>query len=235
MPAAEAIGNPAVRRTPPGGRLGALLLRPAAPPQWRALLYACGVVSLAGIVLTELRVPSVSDLATFFSLTLFINGPYSPLTPVGFEPILMAYGRLYPPLLVAVLGVVGQLMVEYVNYHLYDAALRTDVLRHTRESPTTRRVLGWYRAAPFVTTIVVAFTPLPYWTVRIAAPLSRYPMARHLSATAVGRLPRLWLYAAIGTLLPFSSGAILCAGLGVALVSAAILLARRRRRAASPV
>jgi membrane protein YqaA with SNARE-associated domain len=193
-------------------------------------LRGSGLVGLASIVTSLLPLPAVSDLATFFSLALFVNGPYSPLlTPVGFEPILLAYGKLYSPVAVALLGVLAQVLVEYVNYHLYDAALRTETLRPVCETRLLRRVLGWYQAAPFLTTVVVAFTPLPYWPVRITAPLARYPVRLHLAATVVGRLPRLWFFAAVGRLLPFSGGAILGAGLGLCALFAAVTVARQRR------
>ena len=227
-PAASATASPTARGRGPGS----WLTREVAPREWDTLLRASGLVALLGIVLAALvPVRQVSDLATFFSLSLFINGPYSPLTPIGFEPILMAYGKLYAPLLVAVVGLVAQLLVEYVNYRLYGAALRTELLRRARESSLTQRVLRWYRSAPFFTTVVVALTPLPYWTVRITAPLSDYPVRRHLSATAVGRLPRLWFYAALGTVLPLSGGLILGVGLGAAALWAAVTLARRGRAA----
>jgi membrane protein DedA with SNARE-associated domain len=207
------------------------LLREVAPAKWDRLLWTSALVGVVAIITTLVPVPVVSDLATFFSLSLFVNGPYSPLTPIGFEPVLMAYGKIISPIIVAVVGVIAQLLVEYVNYHLYDAALRSELMRRTRESRMMARVLEWYRAAPFLTTIVVAFTPLPYWTVRITAPLSRYPMSKHLTATAIGRLPRLWAYAALGTLLPVSSGAILGVGLGVSALFVVIVLLRRRAAA----
>ena len=197
------------------------------------MLRAAGLVGLAAIILTLLvPVPLVSDLATFFALALFVNGPFSPLTPVGFEPILMAYGKIIPPIVVAVVGVMAQLLVEYLNYHLYGAALSSERLRRARESRLMGRVLRWYQAAPFLTTMIVALSPLPYWMVRITASLSRYPMPRHLSATALGRLPRLWAYAALGTLLPFSGGAILAVGLGLSVLLVGIALGHRARAAA---
>jgi hypothetical protein len=232
---AEAVGTPSLPAARAAGAWAGRLLREVAPSRWDGLLRACGLVGLVAIGLTAfVPDPRVSDLATLFTLSLFINGPYSPLTPIGFEPMLMAYGKLYPPLGVALIGLTAQLMVEYVNYHLYDAALHTELMRSTRESRVLRRVLAWYQTAPFLTTVVVALTPIPYWTLRITAPLARYPMSRHLTATAVGRIPRLWFYAAIGTLIPFSSGAILGTGLGIAVLFVAIALARRRRRAPDP-
>jgi uncharacterized membrane protein YdjX (TVP38/TMEM64 family) len=220
----------AVEAGPPGWYAWAM--RPVAPDAWDGLLWASGAVAFIGIVLTTL-VPfaPVRDLAVFFSLTLFINGPYSPITPIGFEPILMTFGQIYPPLLVAVVGVIGQLTVEYVNYHLYGAAMQWQPMTRARESRLVRRVTAWFAVQPFLTIVVLALTPLPFWIARIAAPLARYPMRRYLTATAIGRLPRLWFYAALGTVLPFSAGTILGVGLGAAAILAIPMALRDRARA----
>ena len=206
-------------------RWRAWALRPVAPRQWDNLLRASGAVGLLGIVLTAMvPIVPVRDLAVFFSLTLFINGPYSPLTPFGYEPILMAFGKIYPPLLVAAVGVVGQVLVEIVNYRLYDAAMHSEMMARARGSLVVRKTIEWFDAQPFLTTFVCAFTPIPFWIARIAAPLTNYPLWRYLVAMALGRLPRLWFYAAIGTVLPFGGDLILEVGLGATVLLAALLV-----------
>jgi uncharacterized membrane protein YdjX (TVP38/TMEM64 family) len=199
-------------------------MRPVAPRQWDFLLRASGLVGILGIVLTAfVPIVPVRDLAVFFSLTLFINGPYSPLTPFGYEPILMTFGQIYPPLLVAAVGVLGQLMVESVNYHLYDAAMRSEMMAKARGSFVIRKTIEWFDVQPFLTTFVCALTPIPFWIARTAAPLADYPMRRYLTAMALGRLPRLWFYAAIGAVLPFSGDLILGVGLGATVVVAVLI------------
>mgnify|MGYP002813231762 CR=1 FL=1 len=199
-------------------------LRPVAASQWDGLFRATGLVGIVAILLVEFaRTAPVRDLAVFFSLALFVNGPYSPLMPVGFEPILMAYGQIYPPLLVALVGVCGQLLVEVVNYHLYGAAMRSAMMTRARESRLVRRTIAWFEVQPFLTTFVCALTPIPFWVVRIAAPLANYPMGRYLAATALGRLPRLWFYASIGAILPFSGDVILGVGLGATAILAVLI------------
>ncbi|MDP3773350.1 MAG: hypothetical protein Q8Q85_03700, partial [Gemmatimonadales bacterium] len=100
----------------------ALACRRIAPAAWDSLLWASGLVALVGILVSSF-VPALSELAALFSLALFTNGPYSMFLPVGYEPVLMVFGRVYPPALVAAVGTLGVVAVEYVNYRLYDAAL----------------------------------------------------------------------------------------------------------------
>jgi uncharacterized membrane protein YdjX (TVP38/TMEM64 family) len=196
--------------------------------QWDRVLLATGLVGCGAILLVQfVSVAPIRDLAVFFSLTLFVNGPYSPLMPFGFEPILMAFGQLYPPLLVATVGVFAQLLVETVNYHLYNAALRSAMMTRARGSRIVRKTIDVFEVQPFLTTFVCALTPIPFWIVRIAAPLAGYPMRRYLAATALGRFPRLWFYAALGTMLPLDGDAILGVGLGASAILAVLIAWRQ--------
>lgn len=199
------------------------------------MLYVSAAVALAGIV-CGLFVQPASELAMFVSLTLIINGPYSPLLPAGYEPVVMTYGQLYAPLLIAAIGVAGQLAVEYVNYRLYDAALHSSTLQRLRSGRLARWMVAAFNASPFAAVAVTAFLPLPFWVVRIAAPLARYPMRRYLTAMAIGRVPRLWFYAALGTIVPLSGTTILLAGLiGGVILAIPIALQGRVGRAPAHV
>jgi uncharacterized membrane protein YdjX (TVP38/TMEM64 family) len=213
-------------------------LRPMGARQWDFLLRATGVVGAAAILLVEfVTVAPIGDLAVFFSLTLFVNGPYSPLMPVAFEPMLMAYGQLYSPLLVAAVGVSGQVLVEAVNYHLYHAAMRSAMMTKARESRVVRTTIKSFETQPFLTIFVCALTPIPFWIVRIVAPLAGYPIRRYLAATALGRFPRLWFYAAIGAMLPIGGGLVFGVGLAVTVILAVLIAWHRiaASRAVRPV
>lgn len=212
-------------------RWRAWALRPVASDRWDRMLWVSGGVSLAGIGLASF-VPFLSDLAVLFSLTLLVNGPWSIFTPVAYEPILMTFGQVYPGVLVAVVGVTGQLCVEYVNYHLYNAAMHTQLLTAARESAVVRKTIAWFSVQPFWTVFMCALTPLPFWIARIAAPLAGYPMRRYLTATALGRFPRLWFYAALGMVVPVRGTTILAVGFAATVILAALIAARRARPAA---
>lgn len=204
------------------------LLRGVAPKAWDGLLRASGAVAFLGIVLSSL-VPPASELAVFFSLTLITNGPYSAALPVAYEPIVMVFGRLYPPILIAALGTLGQLLVEHVNYRLYGAALHSRLLAGMRASPMVRRVVDWFRMAPFFTVFLCAVTPIPFWVGRISASLGGYPESRFLAATAAGRFPRLWFYAAVAALLPVRTALVVIGGIALTFPLALIIWLGRRR------
>jgi membrane protein YqaA with SNARE-associated domain len=190
-------------RTPPSGdvrpaRLRSALTRPRGDFAWDGVVRGTGVIGLLAIPGVLLFSADFGAQVGFVLFTIWINGPIGMLLPATFEPVLMLFGRLYPPLLVAVLAVAGTLYVEFLNYHLYGTVIHLETFRPWREGRLVRRVIGLFERAPFLTVWVAAVTPLPFWTVRILAPLSRYPTSRFLFATFLGRFPRLWFFAALG-------------------------------------
>ena len=208
--------------------MGGYLWRPVAPQEWDRLLRATGLVGIAAILVVEFA-PSapIRDFAVFFSLALFLNGPLTPLTPIGFEPVLMAFGQLYPPIVVAAVGVAAQMLVEVMNYHLYNAALRSALMTKIRTSRLVRWTIEQFGVQPFATIVFCALTPMPFWIVRIAAPLANYPIGRYLAAIALGRLPRYWFYATLGMMVPISGALILKVGLGVTVLVAGVIVWRQ--------
>ncbi len=116
---------------------------------WDAILWISGVLALLAIPLT-LAEPHSAAFTGFVLVTIWINGPLSPLLPATYEPVLMLMGRVYPPVLVAALGTAGILCVEYVNYQLYRQVLFIEKLSRVREGRFVRRVVAWFCRAPFL-------------------------------------------------------------------------------------
>src|SRR5574341_2688019 len=121
--------------------------RDGAPRRWRALvrrrgdratdavLRAVALLGLAGIALT-LLVPGAAPLVVFAVFTVWTNGPHSPMLPAAHEPVLMLYGRLYPPWFIAALGTAAILLAEWINYHLYRHAADLPALGGVRDRRT---------------------------------------------------------------------------------------------------
>jgi uncharacterized membrane protein YdjX (TVP38/TMEM64 family) len=175
-----------------------LLRRRFGDPVWDGMLRVTGLLALLGIPAVLWLPPAVGGLIGFLLVTIWCNGPLGIFMPATYEPILMLFGRIYPPLLIAVVGVLGVLFVEYLNYHVYGQVLRHEKLRAARESQVMRRIVALFGRAPFFTIWICSWSPLPYWLVRILGAISRYPVRRYLLATLLGRFPRLWFFASLG-------------------------------------
>jgi len=165
------------------------------------VLRGTGVIALLAIYPT-IRWSPVAGLVGFLCITIFVNGPLAPLLPATYEPVLMVTGRIYPPLLVTFVGIAGTLYIEFINYHLYRAAILLPRLDEARNSRLVQRTVALFKRGPFFCVWLCAWSPLPYWAVRFLAPLAGYPVRPYLFATFLGRAPRLWFYAALGLVLP---------------------------------
>jgi uncharacterized membrane protein YdjX (TVP38/TMEM64 family) len=190
--------------------------------EWDAVLRATGLVALLSLY-PSYHWPWIAGLVGFFCLTLFVSSPLNVVLPATFEPMLMVAGRAYPPLLVTLVAIIGVLYMDYVNYYVFGAAIEHPRLEKAKNSRLMQRTLALFERSPFFAVWLAAWSPIPYWIVSILAPLSRYPMGRYLLATALGRAPRLWFFAALGLVIPLSTQTLVmfavCAiGLGIAVV-----------------
>ena len=170
--------------------------------------------------------PGATGIALFVLLTLWCHGPLSPFLPAAYEPVLMAYGQLFPPLLVTVLGALCSTAVEFLNYHLYRKLLKWEGVDRVLRSKSACRIVKPFYRYPFLTVWFCVLSPLPDWAARILASHSGYSVPRYLTAVLLARLPRFWLLTALGLQLHLGIGTLAA----ITIVSAAATLAVVRRR-----
>lgn len=207
--------------------LAVAMVRRRGSPSDDLMLRAVGAVVLLGILLSLVDTTAAA-LTPFVLYSLLVNGPYSALLPAAYEPVLLLYGQLYSPLLIGVLGTIATLFIEWVNYHLYRLARDTRTVQSLTGGRWVQHLTRLFARLPFLAIVVCALGVVPYSVARCLSVLSRYPVGRHLLATAVGRFPRLWVIAALGAPLAlprsFLLGAVLFA---IVFAAAAWLLGRR--------
>lgn len=178
----------------------------------------------------SLLIPDVATLVSFVLVTLWTNGPISPVLPASYEPVLMLYGKLYPPLLIGALGTIGAVFIEWVNYHVYAAGADLRAFRRLRDSRSVAWLTRMFQRSPFLAIVVCAIAPFPYWIARVLSVLAHYPLSRHLTATALGRFPRMWFFAGLSTSLSIPTSWLI--GITVGSVAAGVLLYVVKRPAA---
>ncbi len=155
----------------------------------------------------------LAKLGPFIITTLLVHGPWSPLFPAAFEPMLLAFGKLYPPLLIAVLGAVLSVAMEWVNYRLYDWMSELKRLEALKARAASGRLVRLFARQPFLATWLFALSPAPDWGARVLAILARYSIRRYLLAFLLGRVPKFWLLATIGEALPVEGGTLFVAAI----------------------
>jgi uncharacterized membrane protein YdjX (TVP38/TMEM64 family) len=161
------------------------------------MLRAIAALVLLGIAGSLLN-PTVAAMTVFVLYSVLVNGPYSAALPAAYEPVLMLYGQVFAPMLVGAFGTIAVVFAEWVNYHLYGHARDTSAVRKVTGGRLAQRVIRMFEQRPFLAIVICGLGVVPYWIVRCLSVVSRYPIERHLVATAVGRFPRLWAIAALG-------------------------------------
>ncbi len=114
------------------------------------------------------------------------------------EPIIIYFGKSFSPFTVAWVSVMGTLFIEASNYMLVTLCFKIPKLDELRNHDIFQKVSKYFLKAPFISLVVAAFSPVPFYPFRIIAPTSGYPMKRYLSATFLGRAPRFYILAYFG-------------------------------------
>jgi membrane protein YqaA with SNARE-associated domain len=165
---------------------------------WRAFFIALA----AFVAVTGVLALVVPDLRGLFVLGLYCI-PTNSIFPLPHEPGVLYFADLYSPLAIALVATAASTVASLADYALVRAAMnhpRLGACQHTR---LFRWAVQWMQRYPFAIVVLFALTPLPISVIRILAPASGYPIGRYLVAQAVGRLPRFFLLAWLGSALHF--------------------------------
>lgn len=192
-----------------------------------AVLRVTGVLALLAFP-AVLYLPGAAGLTVFVLLTIWVNGPLSPFLPVAYEPLLIIFGQQYAPLLIAALGTMGTLFVEYINYKLHGQLLKTSAMKRLVGGRGVQWVAMLFARRPALTVWLCAWSPLPYWPVRILSPLTGLKMGPHLLATMLGRFPLYLLVAAVGGQFNLSVPILVAITMGTAAIAALVWVWKSR-------
>jgi len=201
------------------------LVRPRGDQRLDVFLRAAAVAALAGIPVI-LLIPKSVTLVWLGVLSLPANSPLSPVLPTAFEPLIMEAAKYEGAIAVTLVATAGYMYMEYVNWRVYAWVLGWDRLADLQSRRSVRWGVDHFARAPFWTVVVFAFTPLPFFVARGLAILHRWPVWRFMIATAVGRMPRIFLYAWFGDLLQIPTWMLVAV---VIVGSAGVILGRRVR------
>jgi ribonucleoside-triphosphate reductase len=138
--------------------------------------------------------PSLSALFLFLLWSI----PSNSLLPIPYEPGLLYFAQLYPPLWVTAAGLVGAAISCTTDSALVEAALRHPRVRRAREGRVFQWAIRNFKRQPFWTVFLFSMVPLPVYVVRVLAPAAGYPLPRYTAAIVLGRAPGFYLVALVG-------------------------------------
>ena len=158
------------------------------------LLASFGIITF----LFSYLLPAYRGFIYLFWLSI-ISNTVIPLTP--HEPILLLYGQLYSPLLVAICATIAVSLIEYINYQILVPILDLKKAKSFREKRYFQRAEHYFNKIPFTSLIVSCITPIPFFPFRILAVTTGYSIKRYVFSIFVGRIPRYYVLALTGKML----------------------------------
>jgi len=167
--------------------------------RWDLMIRSAGIAALVGIP-TVIVFPRAIPLVWLAVLSIPANSPLSPIIPAAFEPLIMEAAKYEKAIWVTLVALCAYMYMEYLNWHAYAWVLSRRALKGLREHRLIKRSLRYFAFSPFWTVVFFAFTPMPFWAIRTLAILDGYPIRTFMLATAIGRFPRLFAYAWLGSI-----------------------------------
>lgn len=181
--------------------------------RWDYLIRGTGAIALLGIPLV-LLIPRSIPLVWLGIVSLPASGPLGPIMPAALEPVVMEAAKYERAIWVTLVAVATYVYMEHLNWHIYAWVLDRQVLAAVHNHRWVRWGVRQFGRAPFWTVVFFAATPMPCWAIRVIAILHRYPLRPYLTATGIGRFPRIYLYAWLGGLFRIPTLALLAVIVG---------------------
>ena len=187
------------RWTSPVLRLVTYLRRARLNMYWRAFVIGLSAMAAIGGAIL-LVAPALSGL---FLLALYCI-PSNSVLPIPHEPGVLLFARYYDPLWIALAATAASVIVSFADYAIVEAALRRPRMSGARNSRLFRWAVKWMQRWPFPIVVLFSLVPLlPISVIRVLAPASGYPIGRYVVAQIVGRIPRFYVLAWLGSTIQF--------------------------------
>jgi ribonucleoside-triphosphate reductase len=161
--------------------------RPAALAAAAAFGLCCGAAALYD--------PRLSQLAVY---GLYAIPAHLLVSFLPHEPALWIAARLYPALLVAVVGTAATVVAIVVDYWLIGWLVNHHLVRPVVQGSRWYQFASrWFNKAPGLLIAGSALAPVPFYPVKIMAIAADYPLRRFMVALVLGRLPRFYFLARV--------------------------------------
>jgi membrane protein YqaA with SNARE-associated domain len=156
---------------------------------------ALGAAALFGLLCgaVVLYDPRYSQLAIY---ALYAIPAHLLISLLPHEPALWIAARLYPAIVVALVGTSATLVAIVLDYWLIGWLVNHQLVKPVvQESRWFKFASRWFRKAPALLIAGSALAPVPFYPVKIMAIAAGYPLKRFVAALIVGRLPRFYFLA----------------------------------------
>ncbi|WP_162515260.1 TVP38/TMEM64 family protein [Paenibacillus pinistramenti] len=177
-------------------------------------------------------------------ISLLLDHPPSPLMMlvlaallalfpvIPYKLVIAAIGMLYGPWAGALITVTGSTLSGIILYAAGAVWYRNDAASLVERYPAMRRFTSYVARHPFESVLLYRLLPVvPQWVINLYAGIAAIPFRLYLSASVIGKLPGIFVYAFLGSSL-FSHPLLAAEILGFYLLFVAAAVWGYKRRSA---
>jgi uncharacterized membrane protein YdjX (TVP38/TMEM64 family) len=124
--------------------------------------------------------------------------------PIPTFPFVLYVSNDYSLWLVVLSGAVGATIASLIEYYVIDLLMRLDKLAKLKRNGKYKKYAKYFDRFSFRSIMLASFVPLPVDVIRLLAITRRYSKVKYLIATFLGRVPRIFIFAFLGSQLAYS-------------------------------
>lgn len=164
----------------------------------RTFLLVAEASLILGILAVVLFSESVKESTSLWVLFVYSFPSEFLVGLIPHEPVLIYYGTLHDPWVVATVAIISTVMAEGLNYSFFGLFYEIPAFHAALQRDGVRKVADLFARMPFAAILFAGFSPVPFFPVRFLVVITRYPVWKYLLGVFVARAPRFYLLALFG-------------------------------------
>ncbi len=121
------------------------------------------------------------------------------MIPLPTPPFVIGLGKIFPPVIVALTGAMGNCIAGLLDYYLVTVLFsKVQLLQKMEKSRIFQQGNVYFKRFAFLCLVFTGFSPIPFEPFRVMAIVARYNIAKYVLSIFVGRMPRYYLIAFLG-------------------------------------
>lgn len=163
--------------------------------------FYISLIAMAGLIFVGLyQQLLLSDFDSLAFLFLYSIPSNLAISIFPHEPFVVYFGTLYAPYLIAAIAMAGTLIAGILDYYVFAPIMEHRVTEFIRNTKDYKRASKLFNYQPFIAIVIGGFTPVPFFIFKLLAFANKYSVSKYLIALTVGRYPRYYLLAYMGSL-----------------------------------
>jgi len=121
--------------------------------------------------------------------------------PLPTPQIIMDYGGIFDPIMVAMVGAIGTCVAGLIDYTVITYIFKVKKVAKLKQTKTYKYCAWFYNKVAFISLVIAGFTPIPFDLFRFLAAATKYNRGKYVLSIFIGRAPRYYLLAKLQHLL----------------------------------